>query len=143
MATALNVTPAGNNLFQVEVEDTRPGTTNRTSFEVAVPDGFMDDLALEDGAATQDVVLEAVRFVLDRTDDPDQVSGRLHLDELAEQYPGFTESLGRRLAEGGGGAPTDRQHTASRTGQSSDERLVEETRQAQADGDATPGQERF
>lgn len=143
MATSLNVTPAGNNLFQVEVQDSRPETTNHTSFEVSVPDGFVDDLALEEGAATQDVVLEAVRFVLDRTDDPDQIDGRLDLYELAEQYPGFTESLGRAVDRGQGSAPTDQQHTATRSQQSSDERLVEETRQAQADGNATPGQERF
>lgn len=146
MATELNVTPAGNNLFQVEVEQARADEHRATVIEVAIPDGFLDDLALEGDAGPQDVVLEAVRFVLERTDHPDELDERLSLDEVAEQYPGFTESIGRRLEDADKGEGTvHQQHTGDRRPQNRDEddRLIEETRDAQDAGSASQQTERF
>ncbi|MDX1622077.1 MAG: hypothetical protein R3320_13855 [Nitriliruptorales bacterium] len=143
--TSLNVTPAGNNLFQVEIEQTTGEETREAVVEVAVPDGFLDDLALEGDAGPQDVVLEAVRFVLDRTDHPDELEPRMSLDDVADQYPGFTESLGRRFngAADKGSGTVHEQHIEDRTSQDSDDRLVEQVREEQAEGQASAGQERI
>lgn len=91
----INITPAGNQLFEVDIE-----TRNRArTIEVAVPDGFMSRIEVDDDVdlSMQDVVQASVEFALER-EGVDGVDGRLSLGEYAEQWPGFTESVGRRIA---------------------------------------------
>ncbi|MDX1657358.1 MAG: hypothetical protein R3343_00920 [Nitriliruptorales bacterium] len=141
----MNVTPAGNNLYQVEIEVDGGDDTQDSIVEVAIPDGFLDDLALDGDASPQDVVLEAVRFVLDRTEQPDELAPRLSLDDLAERHPGFTERLDRRFADDPetGTGSTHAQHTAEREREDADDQLVAEVREEQAEGQASQQTERF
>ncbi|MBW3665052.1 MAG: hypothetical protein KY469_18305 [Actinobacteria bacterium] len=144
MSRRLDVTPAGNALFRVDIVDPDPATTNETTIEVAVPDGFVDDLALDADASLQDVVLEAVRYVLDRTDDPDQIGPEVSLADLASQHPGLAESLRGRLSDrGDGGAPTHMQRVGSRRASDKDQRLVDEVRAEQAAGQASTPERRY
>lgn len=90
----LNVTPAGNQLFEVDIE-----TRNRArTIEVAVPDGFMGRIELDDDRSfsMQDVVKASVEFALER-EGIDGIPGNVTLDRFADRWPGFTESIGRRL----------------------------------------------
>ena len=137
MAT-VNVTPAGNKLFQVEIHD----ETGDSTHEVGVPDGFPARVGVED-AALQDVVLAAVRYLLERRD-RDQLENRFSLQDVAESYPDFTESVSRRVKDIATGMtpPTD-MHVADEERVDADERLVEQVREEQEAGQATPGQRRL
>ena len=137
MAT-VNVTPAGNRLFQVEIHD----ETGQSSHEVGVPDGFAARAGVED-AAMQDVVLAAVRYLLERRD-RSEIEGAFSLQDIAENYPDFTESMSRRVADiATGQTPPTNLHVADEDRPDADERLVEQVRAEQAAGEATPGQRRL
>lgn len=131
--TAIEITPAGNRLFEVTIEDDR-GTSRH---EVAVPDGMVEEV-LGDAASDvslQDVVLASLDWRLeheDRQDFPTSFS----LEELRGAAD-FDQEIPRRALARASGDSTHGQHTDDRRGGDKHERLVEETREAQAEGQAS------
>lgn len=91
----LEITPAGNQLFQVDIETRNEART----IEVAVPDGFMDRLDVEGDPSMQDVVQATVEFVLEREgiDGIDGVDGEIRLDRFADRHPDLISSISRRV----------------------------------------------
>lgn len=89
----LTITPAGNQLFEVDIETRSSART----VEVAVPDGFMEQLDVEGEPSMTDVVRATVEFALER-ETIDGIDGQIRLDRYADRHGDFTESISRRLA---------------------------------------------
>lgn len=96
MAT-IDVTPAGNNLFQVQVTDEQ----GSSSHEVAIPDGYPQELGVED-VPLQDLVFESFRFLLER-EPREQILGTFELPVIARYFPEYEDRIGDRV-----GAAADR-----------------------------------
>lgn len=96
MAT-IDVTPAGNNLFRVQVTDEQ----GSSSHEVTIPDGYPEDLGVED-AALQDLVFESFRFLLER-EPREQILRTFELPVIARYFPEYEDRIGDRV-----GAAADR-----------------------------------
>ena len=131
--TAIDVIPAGNQLYEVEVHDADGTSTH----QVSVADDFLESLDA-DGVAAQDLVFAAMAFLADR-EGHHELDDRIELAELAERYEGFTDRI----------ADLARQRTlqeARRADEPSDEptgdeRLLEEVEQEQRDGDVSQPKE--
>jgi hypothetical protein len=127
--TAIDVIPAGNQLYEVEVRD-GDGTSTH---QVSVADHFLEELDV-DGVAAQDLVFAAVAFLADR-EGHHELDDRIELADLADRYEGFTDRI----------ADLARQRTlqeARRQGEpadepTGDERLLEEVEREQRDGDVS------
>ncbi len=91
MAT-IEVTPAGNDLFRVEITDEQGSSTH----EVTVPDGYPEQLGAGD-VAHQDLVRESVRFLLER-EPREQILGSFDLPVIARYFPEYEEGIGERVA---------------------------------------------
>ena len=141
--TAIDVTPAGNQLFQVDVKD----ADGDSRHEVTVPDDLLMKLDT-DGLAMQDIVFASVQFLTSRQDRAD-LPPSIDLAEVADRYDDFTEQvpeLARARASEDGPAHGSRaqQELADEdqplTGR---ERLIAETKEAQANGQASQDTTRF
>lgn len=149
MATSLRVTPAGNRLFQVEIHEAgddegqpKGETATERTVEVGVPDAIAD-LAADKDLSLQDLAVAAVRRLLGRQAVAD-LPGRVDLLDVADREPGFVEAIvAEAEAIRADGAAPSGAHTAERDERDSDERLVDETRQAQAEGQASSSPQRF
>ena len=127
--TAIDVIPAGNQLYEVEVRD-EDGTSTH---QVSVADHFLEALDA-DGVAAQDLVFAAMAFLADR-EGHHELDDRIELAELADRYEGFTDRI----------ADLARQrtlHEARRQDEPSDEptgdeRLLAEVEREQRDGDVS------
>jgi hypothetical protein len=127
--TAIDVIPAGNQLYEVEVRDADGTSTH----QVSVADHFLEQLDV-DGVAAQDIVFAAMAFLADR-EGHHELDDRIELAELAGRYEGFTDRIADLARQG-----TLRE--ARRQGEPSDEptgdeRLLEEVKREQQEGDAS------
>lgn len=141
--TAIDVTPAGNQLFQVDVKD----ADGDSRHEVSVSDDLLMKLDT-DGLALQDIVFASVQFLTSRQDRVD-LPPRIDLGEVAERYDDFTEQVPELArARASDDAPP---HGSRATQELADEdqpltgreRLIAETKEAQANGQASQGTNRF
>lgn len=130
--TAIDVTPAGNQLYAVDIRD-EDGSSSHT---VTVPDHFLERLDTE-GVAVQDLVFAALAFLTSR-EGHQELDEQVDLAEVAERYEGFTERIADlarqrslRGLEGDDAAGGDERP-------SGDDRLLAEVEQEQRDGDVTP-----
>ncbi len=129
--TAIDVTPAGNQLYSVEIRD-EDGSSSHT---VTVPDHFIEQLDT-DGVSVQDLVFAALAFLTSR-EGHHELDEQVDLAEVAQRYEGFTERIGalaRQRTLQGIEADTDdgEDHPTG------DDRLLAEVEQEQERGDVTP-----
>jgi hypothetical protein len=128
--TAIDVTPAGNQLYAVDIRD-EDGSSSHT---VTVPDHFLERLDT-DGVAVQDLVFAALAFLTAR-EGHHELDEQVDLAEVAERYEGFTERISdlarQRTLQGVDDDTRDAQRP------SGDERLLAEVRREQREGDVTP-----
>lgn len=130
--TAIDVFPAGNQLYRVEIRDD-DGTS---SHEVTVPDDLVAGLDTRN-VAIQDLVFAAVAFLTSR-EGHHELDDRIDLSEVAGRYEGFTAriaDLARQRAEQQA-TRDEREHGDEQL--SGDERLLAEVEQEQRAGQATP-----
>jgi hypothetical protein len=141
--TAIDVTPAGNQLFQVDVKD----ADGDSRHEVTVSDDLLMKLDT-DGLAMQDIVFASVQFLTSREDRED-LPPRIDLSEVAERYDGFVEQVpelarARQTDDEPMHGSRARQELAEEdqalTGR---ERLIAETKEAQANGQASSETTRY
>lgn len=134
MASIVDITPGGNQLFRVTLED-QAGTSEH---EVTVPDGLAGELLGDEAAehSLQDLVWAAMQWQLEwqRRED---VPGTLSLQELREvgdfdqRVPALVRHRTSTIA------PTHGQHRDDRAAASGDERLLDEVRAEQGTGQAS------
>lgn len=89
----IRVIPSTNRLFQVELEN-----DDSTTHEVTVPDGYLEELGLEDMAA-QDVVFESFRFLLER-EPKEAILTSFELPVIARYFPSYPQEIADRMREG-------------------------------------------
>lgn len=138
MASIVDITPGGNQLFQVVLED-EAGTSEH---EVAVPDGLAEDLLGEEAGdhSLRDVVWAAMQWQLGQ-EDREEIPGTLSLQELRgvgdfdQRVPAIVRQRTTNMA------PTQQQHHPERAGTSSDQRLVEQVRREQEAGEVSSPRE--
>lgn len=141
--TAIDVTPAGNQLFQVDIRDAQ----GESRHEFTVPDDLLMQLDT-DGLALQDIVFASVQFLTSREDRED-LAPRVSLADVAERYDDFAEQvpeLARARAtdeQPPTGARADQGRADEDTPLTGRERLVAETKEAQANGQASSETTRF
>lgn len=88
----IDVTPAGNDLYRVEVTDEQ-GTS---SHDVTIPDGYPDEIGAGD-VAHSDLVFESFRFLLER-EPKEQIMGRFELPVIARYFPEYEDEIGGRVS---------------------------------------------
>ncbi len=130
--TRIDVTPAGNQLYQVDIED-RDG---RSQHEIGVPDALLMRLDVR-GLAMRDVVHAAVEFLVEQVG-RDGLGAEVDLGVEAERYDGFDEEVPVRARER---ASADEPPTGMRTtdldAPTGNERLVAEVEEEQRQGQAS------
>lgn len=141
--TTIDVTPAGNQLFQVDVKD----ADGDSRHEVTVSDDLLMRLDTG-GLALQDIVFASLQFLTSREDRQD-LPPRIHLAEVAERYDDFVDRV-PELARAR--ASDDQPMHGSRARQeladedqplTGRERLIAETKEAQANGQASSETTRY
>ena len=128
--TAIDVVPAGNQLYEVEVHD-EDGTSTH---QVTVPDEFLGELDTE-GIAAQDVVFAAVAFLTDR-EGHHELDDHIDLATMADNYEGFADRIAD-LARQGTLREARREGQPEEPAPSGDERLLQEVREEQRDGEVS------
>ncbi len=128
--TSIDVVPAGNQLYEVEIRD-EDGTSTH---QVSVADSFLDHLDSE-GVSAQDLVFAAVAFLADR-EGHHELDDRIELAEVAERYEGFTDRIAD-LAHQGILQQARREGEAEESAPSGDERLLQEVREEQRQGEVS------
>jgi hypothetical protein len=131
--SSIEVTPAGNQLYEVTLHDPE-GTSQHT---VSLDDALVERVASDD-ISMQDVVIAAMEFLTGR-EGRDELDREIDLADVAARYDGFEEQVPARaqaLAAQETTHPVD-DGTDEPTG---DERLLAEVKQEQADGDVSSGQ---
>lgn len=88
----IEVTPAGNRLFRVEIED----DAGRSEHEVTVPDGYAEQLGAGD-VALQDLVRESVRFLLER-EPKESILSSFALSDIPGYFPEYEDEIAGRVA---------------------------------------------
>lgn len=140
MVSIVDITPAGNALFQVTLEDER-GTSQH---EVAVPDGMVEDLLGDEaGQVTlQDVALAAIDWYLAR-DDRQQLAPSVSLDEWHD-VGDFAEQMPPRVRRWAATpSPVYRPDPNEEGTGNADARMVEQVRRDQAAGEASSPRDRM
>lgn len=141
--SSIDVTPAGNGLFQVDIRDPQGASRH----EISVPDALLEQIDT-DGIALQDLVLASVDYLTTRQGRQD-LDPQISLGEVAERYDGFVDdivAMARERATGDTpptGIHADAEARADGEQLTGDDALVSEVREEQATGQATPGQDRF
>lgn len=128
--TAIDIVPAGNQLYEVEISD-QDGTSRH---EVSVADSFLDELDT-DGVAAQDLIFAAVAFLTDR-EGHHELDDRIELSQVADRYEGFRDRIAdlarqRTLHE------ARREDPSEASQPSGDERLLDEVRREQQAGEVS------
>ncbi|MFO7779026.1 MAG: hypothetical protein R6V28_11790 [Nitriliruptoraceae bacterium] len=130
--TRIDVTPAGNQLYQVDIED-REG---RSRHEVGVPDALLMRLDVR-GLAMRDVVHAAVDFLVEQVGRQD-LDPEVDLGVEAERYQGFDEQVPARARQRASSAePPTGMRTTDRDAPSGNERLLAEVEEEQRQGRAS------
>lgn len=91
----IDVTPAGNDLYRVEITDDQ----GMSSHEVTIPDGYADELGAG-GVPHTDLVFESIRFLLER-EPKEQIMGRFELPVIARYFPDYEDTIGDRVSSAG------------------------------------------
>jgi hypothetical protein len=125
--TAIDVVPAGNQLYEVEVRDSDGTSTH----QVSVADDFLASLDTE-GIAAQDVVFAAIAFLTDR-EGHHELDERFDLTEMADRYEGFADRIAD-LARQGTLQQARREGQPEPSEPTGDERLLQEVREEQRAG---------
>ncbi|GEM_PF-5093139 len=130
--TSINIVPAGNQLYEVEVSD----DTGTSRHEVGIPDRLLAELDLAD-VAVQDVVRVAVEFLVER-EGRDRLAREIDLGSATERYPELVEQLtsGSRVRPSRQ-TPPPGLHDAEPDEPTGDRRLVAEVEQEQRSGEAS------
>lgn len=128
--TAIDVVPAGNQLYEVEIRD-EDGTSTH---QVSVADEFLDQLDTQ-GVAAQDVVFAAMALLNDRGGHH-ELDEHIELAEVAQRFQGFSDRIAD-LARQNTLREARREGIAEPDEPSSDERLLEEVREEQRAGDVS------
>jgi hypothetical protein len=134
--STIQVTAAGNQLYEVEIHDPEGSSTQHT---VTLGDGLLDRVAVDD-VPMRDVVAAAVEF-LSGHEGRQELDREIDLSAAAARYDGFLDEVparARSLASQPAALQTDDERAAA-DAPSGDERLLAEVRREQADGDATSG----
>lgn len=129
---AIEVTPAGNHLYEARIQDGEGESTH----QVTVPDDIVSRMDTE-GVSMRDVVTAAVEFLAGR-EDRETLDDHIDLAEAARRYDDFLAlipSRARELATVPDAQLTPDDEPAPPTG---DERLRQEVDAEQREGDATP-----
>jgi hypothetical protein len=128
--TVIDVTPAGNQLYQIDLRD----ATGTSRHEIGLPDALLERLELTDVAASE-VLVAAVELLLDR-------EGRHGLDrevDLAaalDRNEELLDELPARIRERAEAAPPTLD-TPSADRSTSDDRLVAEVKEEQRAGEVS------
>lgn len=134
---SIHVTPAGDQLFEVELRD-QQGASSHT---VSVDDTLVERLAAND-VALQDVVIASLEFLTAR-EDREELDREIDLAAIAERYDGFTEQVPARarvLADQQTAPPTDDEGSQGEL--TGDDRLLAEVKEEQEQGEVDTGQRR-
>ena len=135
---AIEVTPAGNQLYQVVVTDGGYESRHR----LTVPDELVRRMDTG-GVAMQDVVLAATEFLLER-EGHDELPPEIDLGAVADRYDGFVEQIPVRARERASGeAPPTGAHVDDREEPTGDERLRADVERDQQAGQASRQDRRF
>jgi hypothetical protein len=129
--TRIDVTPAGNQLYQVDIED-QEGTSQH---EVGVPDALLMRLDVR-GLAMHDVVHAAVEFLIEQVG-RDDLDADIDLGVEAERYERFEEEVPARARERASAEPQTEEGSTDPDAPTGDERLVAEVQQEQREGRAS------
>ncbi len=89
---AIEVTPVGSGEFQVEVSEEGDTTTH----QVTVPDGYAEELGVED-VALADLVHGSFRFLLER-EPKEQIMRRFELRVIERYFPEYRDEIADRVA---------------------------------------------
>ena len=130
----IHVTPAGEQLYEVELQDV-DGDSRHT---VSVEDPLVEQIATDE-MSMQDVVIAAMEFLTARVPRP-ELDRDISLATVAERYPGFVEQVPARarvLAQQMTAPPTDDEGAADAP--TGDARLLAEVREEQAAGEVSQG----
>jgi hypothetical protein len=130
--STIQVTPAGNQLYEVEISDPEGTTTQHT---VTLGDELVDRVATDD-VPMQDVVVAAMEFLTGR-ESRETLDREIDLAAVADRYEGFVEEVPARariLADREPSHPVDEPERPT-----GDDRLLAEVKEEQADGDASTG----
>jgi hypothetical protein len=135
---SIEVTPAGNQLYEVELRDTQ-GASHHT---VSVDDRLVDTLATDD-VSMQDVVIASMEFLTGR-EAREELDREIDLAAIAERYDGFTEQVPARaqvLADQETAPPVDDDGAEGEP--TGDDRLLAEVKSEQERGEVDQGQRRL
>jgi hypothetical protein len=130
--SSIQVTPAGNQLYEVEIHDPEGTTTQHT---VTLGDALLERVATDD-VPMQDVVVAAIEFLTGR-ESRDQLDAEIDLGAVAARYEGFDEEVPARARVLAG---RESSHPVDDEGRpTGDDRLLAEVEEEQAEGDASRG----
>jgi hypothetical protein len=130
--TRIDVTPAGNQLYQVDIEDEEGSSQH----ELGVPDALLMRLDVR-GLAMHDVVHVAVEFLVEQVG-RQQLDAEIDLGNEAARYESFDEEVPARARERASSVePPTGMGTSDPDAPTSNERLVAEVQQEQRDGRAS------
>jgi hypothetical protein len=130
--SSIQVTPAGNQLYEVEIHDPEGTTTQHT---VTLGDALLDRVAIDD-VPMRDVVVAAIEFLTAR-ESRDALDREIDLTAVADRYEGFVEEVPARARVLAAGEPSHPVDEAERP--TGDDRLLAEVEEEQARGDASTG----
>ena len=135
--TRIEVTPAGNQLYQVDIEDGE----GRSQHEIGVPDALLMRLDVR-GLAMRDVVHAAVDFLVDQVG-RQALDAEVDLGIEAERYEGFDEEVPARARQrASSDEPPTGMRTVDRDAPRGNERLVAEVEEEQRQGRASQPERR-
>jgi hypothetical protein len=126
--TTIDVTPAGNQLYQVDLED----ANGVSRHEVGLPDALLDRMDLE-GVAAREVLVAAVELLLDRVG-RDGLDREVDLASAADQYDGLVDQIPARVRERADAAPPTLDTDPAERQRKSHDRLVAEVEREQHSG---------
>lgn len=94
----IDITPAGNDLFRVEITDGGGTSTH----QVSIPDGYPHQLGVGD-VSHQDLVFASIRFLLER-ESKEQIMSEFALPVIARYFPDYENEIADRVGRLGGGS---------------------------------------
>ena len=140
MASIVDIVPGGNQLFRVTLED-QDGTSEH---DVTAPDGIAEDLLGDEAGdhSMRDLVWAAMQWQLEQ-ESREEVPNTLSLQELRgvgdfdQRVPAIVRERTTNMP------PTHQQHLNTREGRDQDQRLLDEVKQEQAEGEASSPPEKY
>lgn len=135
--TAIDITPAGNHLYQVDISD----GDGESHHELTVPDDLVERWQIDE-IAMNDVVLAAVDLLVAR-DGRQSLDERIDLADVAVEDPELIERIPEHAHQRATEQSTPSNlHRTDPDEPSGDERLLEEVKQEQAEGSVSSPEDR-